>query len=247
MKKLIAVAAALIILAPAFALAEQGPGENSGPGGFRADVRAELHASTTNSNRGPGGFPKLGPAIHDLASTTRAEFRELRGMGSTTREFIKRKVDAIHDLIEKHKEAMHERAEAAREKAHEHFGERIEGFVGKISDRLASTSQHLADLADRLDNKIDEFKGQGFAMSSSTTLLATAQTDIANANVKITAVNTALANAMSVGTTTAKAEIPAVRTAVKAAEDALRLAKEDLIKTLGAVKVESGATTTTTI
>ena len=259
MKKLIALLTAITLITPAIALAEQGPGGglddindevhteaevHDGPGGMRGGLRAqaELHASTTNPNRGPGpGLPKLGPAIHALASTTRGEFRMF---GSTTGEMVKHRVDAIHDLIEKHKEAMRERAEAARQKAHEHFGEKIEHIVGNISERLASTSLRLSGIADRIDVRIDELQGQGFAMGSSTTLLAKAQSDIATANVKITAVNTALASAMSMGTTTAKAEIPAVRTAVKAAEDALKLVKEDLMNTLKSVKAESAATTT---
>jgi len=238
MKKLIALFTALTLLTPAFAIAQQGPGPNTGPG-LRGSVEAHLNASSTSA--GPG---KLGPAIKNLASTTRAEWK---GMASTTRMAVRAKVEAIHALIEKHKDEMHERAEAARTKAHEHFGQKIEQFVGNISDRLASTSQKLSALIDRTDTRIDELMDQGFDMSSSTTLLNQAQTDLAAANVKITAVNTALALAMSEGTTTAKVAIPAVRSAVKAAEDALKLVKDDLQKTLQSVKVESAATSTSTI
>ncbi len=227
MKKLIALFTALMVLTPAFALA-QAPG-------VRANLQGEVRASST---------PKLGQSIKNIASSTRAEWKDA---ASTTRMAVKAKVDAIHALIAQHKEFMRLRADAARQKAHEHFGDKIEKLVGNISDRLASTSQRLADLADRADARIDELKVQGFAMSSSTILIARAQADIAAANIKITAVNTALADAMSLGTTTAKTEIPAVRTAVKAAEDALKLVKLDLQQTLMAIKVESAATTTTTI
>ena len=96
-------------------------------------------------------------------------------------------------------------------------------------------------IADRTDARIQELENKGHDMSGSLELLADARADIAAANDKITAVNQALATAMSQGTTTAKAQIPAVRAAVKAAEDALLTAKRDLIKTLESVKAEGGA------
>src|ERR1043165_1563977 len=78
---------------------------------MRTDFRAGLNASSTT--RGPGG-PKLGPAIHALASSTRAEWKAL---ASTTRAAVRIKVEEIHALIEQHKEAMKQHAQDAKDKA----------------------------------------------------------------------------------------------------------------------------------
>lgn len=227
MKKLIAITTALVLLSPALALAE-GPGA-----GLRGDVRAEARMGDDSR--------KLGPAIKNLASTTRAE---LKGAASSTREIIRHKLDDLHDLIETHKDTMQKRADDARERAKERFGEHVQKLVGTISDRLASSSARLAAIATRIDTRITALEAQGYDMSSSSALLAVAQSDLAAANVKITAVNQTLADAMSMSTTTAKAKIPAVRAAVVAAEDALKLVKSDLAKTLGSIKVEAQVTTT---
>jgi hypothetical protein len=226
MKKLIALFLALAVLTPAFAMA-QTPN-------LHAEARAEVHASTTKPLT-PGSVPKLGPAMRNIASTTRA-------IGSSTVEMVKARVAAIKEIIEKKHEDMEKRADDARARARARFGEHVEQLVGRISDRLATSSTKLGSIADRIDARIDAFSSQGHDMSGSIALLATARADISAANDKILAVNTALQAAMS--TTTPKGQIPAVRAAVKSAEDALKLAKEDLIKTLRSVKVEAGATTT---
>lgn len=231
MKKLVLLSASLALLAPTFALAQDA---NTG---IRAE--ANLRASTTMEKPRP---PQLGPAIKNLASTTRAE---LRGAASTTREVIRKKLDTLHALVNERKDQMRERAEAARSKAKENFGERIEKLVGKVSDRLASSSAKLSAIAVRIGTRIDTLEAEGYDMGASSELLAIAQTDLATANDKIAAVNQALADAMAQGTTTAKAQIPVVRAAVKAAEDALKLVKEDLQKTLRSIQVEGRTETNT--
>lgn len=225
MKKLITLTVALIVLSPAFAMA-QGTG-------LRADIKADVQASSS------GRIPKLGPAIRNIASTTRADIKE---RVSSTTEMVRARVEAIKGLIEKKRGDMQKRAEEARSKAKERFGERIEHMVGNISARLASTSAHLDTIAGRIDTRIDTLQDEGYDMSDSIALLAQARTDLSLANDKILAVNTALDVAMS--TTTPKGQIPAVRAAVKAAEDALKLVKDDLMKTLRSIKVEAGASTT---
>lgn len=255
MKKLATLLISLIVLTPAFAMAEQGRGgqDDTHPeiemhSTFKAevhggDIKAGLRAnasSTSNkgpgsANSGPGSLPKLGPAIRDIASTSRA-------FGSSTVEMVKARVEAIKQIIAKKREDMKERAENAKKEARERFGEHVETLVGNVSARLASSSANLSSIADRIDARIDTLEDEGHDMSVSIALLATARTDISVANDKILAVNTALETAMA--TTSPKGQIPAVRAAVKAAEDALKLAKEDLMKTLRSVKAESGATTT---
>ncbi len=229
MKKLILFILTAVVLAPAVASAQQGQGNT-----LRAQVQADVRASTT-----PAGLPKLGPAIKNIASTTRAE---IQGGASSTIEMVRARVEAIKGLIEKKRGDMKARAEEARTKAKERFGENVEKHVTNISNRLASTSAHLDQIADRIDSRIDTLEDEGYDMSDSIALLATARTDLSAANDKILAVNVALEAAMS--TTSPKSQMPAVRAAVKAAEDALKLVKDDLMKAVRSIKVEAGATTT---
>ncbi len=234
MKKLITLLTTLVVLTPAMAMA-QAPELRAQ---VRAEGKAEGHASGTKPLT-PSSYPKLGPAIKNLASTTRAE---LKGTGSSTVEMVKARVEAIKGLIDKKRMDMKVRAEEAKGKARERFGERVEHLVGKVSDRLASTSAHLDTIASRIDTRIDVLQDEGHDMGQSIALLAQARADLSLANDKILLVNSALEAAMS--TTTPKGQIPAVRAAVKAAEEALKLTKDDLMKTLRSVKVEAGATTT---
>jgi hypothetical protein len=240
MKKLLALLTSLLILTPAFALAE-GPGPSSN---LRIRAEAQLHASTTNSGRpAPGIGQSIKKEIENahgdirkIASSTREDIQRI---ASTTRDIVRGKIDAIRAIIEKHKEDTDKKAGEARDKARARFGEHIEKLVGTISDRLASTSTRFISLADRADARIQALQGQGHAMTQSVALLATTRTDIQLAQTKILAVNTALA--VTVSTTTPKSGIPAVRAAVKAAEQALEAVKKDLLKTLQSIKVEGGA------
>ena len=231
MKKLFALFASLLMLTPVVAMA-QGPGQYLP----RAEMKAELRANaSTTKPLTPGSLPKLGATMRDIASTTRA-------FGSSSVEMVKARVEAIKQIIEQKREEMKQRAENAREKARERFGEHVETLVGNVSARLASTSAHLSAIADRIDTRIDTLEDEGHDMSNSIALLAEDRADLSAANDKILAVNAALETAM--GTTTPKGSIPAVRAAVKAAQDALKLAKDDLMETIRSVKAEGAATTT---
>lgn len=242
MKKFIAFTVTLTLLTPALAMAREDEVEVHSStkvethGGIKAEVRAD-------SNSGPGSFNsgsgRLLPSLKNIASSTRAEFK---GGASSTMEMVKARVEAIKGLIDKKREDMKSRADDARGKAKERFGERVEHLVGQVSNRLASTSNNLDVIAGRIDTRIDTLQDEGHDMDGSIALLATARADLSLANDRILAVNVALEAAMS--TTTPKGQIPAVRAAVKAAEDALKLVKDDLIKTLRSVKAEAGETTT---
>lgn len=210
---------------PATAMAQEGPRPM-----LRGEVKAEAHASTT-----PGGLPKLGPAIRGIASTTRA-------IGASTTEMVKTRVAAIKDLLANKRADSKKRADEARAKARERFGEHVQTLVGNVSARLASTSAHLSGIADRIDERIDTLEDEGHDMGASIALLATARTDLSLADDKILAVNVALEAAMA--TTTPKSQMPQVRAAVKSAEAALKLVKDDLQKTIRSIKAEAGATTT---
>ena len=223
MKKIIALSLSLAALAPASAFA-QAPA-------LRASVQAEAQASTSIRAH------KAIPAAKNIASTTRAGAKNAVWAAS---EQVRAKVEAVKSLIERKRVDMQKRADGARSKARERFGARVEGLVGRVSDRLAGASAKLASIADRIDAHIDAQAGKGHDMSGSTEMLATARADISAANDKILAANAALETAMA--SETPKAGIPAVRAAVKAAESALALAKSDLIKALRAANAEAGIT-----
>ncbi len=240
MKKLATLLTALVVLTPALVMAQETPKPRPLPPEVHAQVKADMRTgASTTKPLPPSSYPKLGPTIKNIASSTRAEFRE---RVSSTSEMVRARVAAIKEIIEQKREHMKERAENARTKAKERFGENVEKLVGNVSNRLASTSAHLDSIADRIDARIDTLQDEGHDMQSSIALLAEARTSLSVANDKILAVNVALEAAMS--TTSPKGQIPQVRTAVKAAEDALRLTKDGLMETLSSVKVEASATTT---
>ena len=121
-----------------------------------------------------------------------------------------------------------------KQKAKEKFGTAVQRSVGNIVDALTNAIERLTAIADRIDARITEAQSQGKDTATSTALLAGARTDISAAQDKVAAVGTALSAALA--STTPKGEMPKVRAAVKAAEDAIRTAKQSLQKTLNSLK-----------
>jgi hypothetical protein len=224
------LAAAILVVSPFVACAQT----------TDTSVQATVTASTTRPKVPP--LPKVGPAIRNIASTTRAE---LKNSASTTRDIIKAKVGAIHELIAGKKEDMRERADAAKERAKERFGVNVERHVSAIVERLGKAVEALERTATRLEAHIDRRKEGGLAMEASITALAAANTAIAAAEDKVVAANTVLEAAL--GSADAKAEMDKVRAAVKAAEEALRAAKQSLQNVITSVRIEVSAGATTTV
>jgi hypothetical protein len=172
--------------------------------------------------------------------------RKAKGpMSSTTLAQMQQKREEMRGKLELKKEEVKDRLEGAVQKAQEKFGEAVQRSIGNIVEKLTKAVEHLTAIADRIDKRIDEREAEGKNMSVSVGLLATARTDIAAAQDKITLVGTVLTTALA--STTPKGELPKVRAAVKTAEDALKKAKESLQKTLESVRIEAAATSTTTI
>lgn len=161
-------------------------------------------------------------------------------ISSSTVAAREEKREEMRDKLEAKKEEVKTRIEAAREKAKEKFGEAVQKAVGNIADRMTKAGEHLTSIASRIDSRIKEYEAKGKDMSISIGLLATARTDIAAAQDKITAVGSALSAALAASSP--KEQMPTVRAAVKAAEEALKKAKESLQKTLESVRAESVTT-----
>src|SRR3989344_5766323 len=168
----------------------------------------------------PFAPPPVKNIIRDIASTTHAEIKDFRG--------------EIKNKIEAKREGVRTRVEEAKQKAKEKFGSAVQRSVGNIVDALTNAIERLTAIADRIDAKIAERQSQGKDTATSTALLAGARTDISAAQDKVAAVGAALSTALA--STTPKGEMPKVRAAVKAAEEAVRTAKQSLQKTLNSLK-----------
>ena len=233
-----AAIALLLFLAPGLAIAEDSASTTPNPPRIPAAPLKVLRdtASTTKAN------------IQDFVEKRRADVKALldrkpKGeMSSTTRATMEQKRAELRDRLEAKKGEVHDRIEAAREKAKEKFGDAMERKVSNITDRLTKAAEHLTSIVGRIDARIKERESQGKNMSVSIGLLAEARTAIAGAQDKTAAVGTALTAALS--STTPKQEMPKVRAAVKAAEDALKAARESLHKTLESVRAEAHASST---
>lgn len=248
MKTRAAIFAIALLVVPALALAEEG--------GVSVGASVEVHASSTKPK--PPIFPKPGDVVRDIkgvASTTRNDIKtiasttraDVRMVASTTREAIKARLDAAKDLFAQKRDTLETHIDAAKEKAREKFSSTTQQSVANIVDHLSGAADDLGSVAVRLDAFIKTKQTAGVNMDASVDALAQATTDIATANDKIAAVSDAITTALA--NKTPKADLPKIRTAVKAAEDALKVAKESLRATLQQIKVDvsAGATTNTNI
>ncbi|MEK7068266.1 MAG: hypothetical protein AAB964_00435 [Patescibacteria group bacterium] len=218
------------LLVPSLALAQTG-----------ASAGATVNASSSQNRAAP--LPKLGPAIKNIASTTRDA---IKTSASTTREAIKVRVDAIHALIEQHKEAVAERkatlelrVEAAKTKARAKFNERIQQTVEALVDKLTNATDKLDAMADRVEEYIGTLESEGKDMSGSEALLAEARADITTAVEKATAASAALDAALA--SSTPKTEMPKVRAAIEEARVAIRAAHASLREVVVSIRIEASA------
>lgn len=246
MRKLLLLLA--LVLVPAFAFAHDGE-DHATSSPAKPPIKAEV--------RGEGGMPmlpKVGPAVRDIASSTRAEIKEAKDAAQALleqkRAAIKtfvgdRKEDIasttmmLRERILGKKSEVEARAEEAKGKAREKFNENVQVAVGNIADRLTKAVSDFSSIADRIEAKITEEQAKGTDMGGSVTALAAARADIATAQDKVTAASGALSTALAASSP--KDQMAAVRTAVKAAEDALKTAKQSLHTALKTVKVEAQA------
>lgn len=226
-----ALVAASIIIGPSFAFGQ----------GASVDVSAQagINATTTRP-----GFPKLGPAIKQVASTTRGA---LLNTASSTREGVEQRVGAIHDLIEQHKQAIAERkatlllrVEGAKTKARAKFNERIQANVDALVDKLSEITYRLSYAADRLDTHIERLESEGKDMTLATELMVEARASITVATEKAAAASAALDTALAASSP--KTEMEKVRTAVAEAQAAIRTAHQDLKEVFVAIRAATSAT-----
>ncbi len=188
----------------------------------------------------PPAFPSP-ENIRRIASTTKPFIEEHRGMASTS---VEARMEMRIKLEDKRQE-VEQKIEAAKQKAQAKFSQAVQTSVGNITDMLTRHVGDLTKIADRIDARITELQGKGADMTQSLMLLAQARTDITTAQTAVAAVGTTLSAALSAATP--KTEVPKVRAAVKAAEDAIHTAKDSLQKTLQSVRVEGGASASANI
>lgn len=180
--------------------------------------------------------------IREMATSSRpAAVRSVLGerMASSTLKVH----EELRLKLETKREEARVKVEAAKEKARQKFGEAVQTSVGNIVDRLTKAIERLTTLASRVETRITELETTGADMSFSTELLVTARTNIATAQDKATAVGVALTAALS--SSKPKEQMQTVRAAVKAAEDALKIAKQSLQDTLGQVRADASVSATT--
>ena len=200
---------AALLLAPAFVLAE----ETS----VSANTDATLKTEKPRPLVAPGQILKN---IRENASSTRADIKNVR--------------EDARLKIETKREEVRTKIEAVKEKARQKFSQAVQISINNIVDRLTNHINKLGEIATRIDSRISELQAKGITMDASVELLTVARADIAAAQDKITAVGTALSEALA--SATPKNEMPKIRAAVKAADDAIRAAKASLKATLEAVK-----------
>lgn len=223
-----AIVAASIIIGPSFAFGQSASVDVSVQAGATASSSA--NASTTHP-----GLPKLGPAIKNIASTTR--------------EAVGNRVGAIGERIEQHKQAIAERkatlelrVEGAKASARAKFNERIQQSVDALVDKLIAATNRLSDTADRLETYIDRLASEGKDMTLASELMDEARASITVATEKAAAASAALDTALAASSP--KAEMPKVRTALQEAQAAIRTAHEDLKEAIAAVRVAASANAT---
>ncbi len=206
----------------------------------RATVQVQAGASTTPTRP---MVPPLGPAIRQVASTTRDA---LLNTASTTREAVQARVGAIQELIAGHKQALAERkatlqlrVEAAKVKARAKFNESIQASVEALVDKLTAATTRLDTVADKLEGHIGRLEAEGKDMSQSAALLADARAKITIATEAAATASATLDAAL--GASTPKAEMPKVRAAVQEAQTAIREAHAALKAVFPSIRVEAAA------
>ena len=215
MKKLLQTVAvtSAVLLAPAFVFAQE------------ADVTVTAEASATTNVKPEKPRPLVAPGqilknIRENASSTRADIKNMR--------------EDARLKIETKKEEVRAKVDAVKEKARAKFSQALQTSINSKVDRLTNHINKLGEIATRIDSRISELQAKGITMDASVELLTAARADIAAAQDKITAVGTALSAALS--SATPKNEMPKIRAAVKAADDAIHTAKASLKVTLDSVK-----------
>lgn len=212
------VFASVLLLAPAFALAQT------------AGVSASAQA-TSSVNTGKPRPLVAPPPIKNVNRDTNAF---LSGIRDERRAAVASSTAELRARIEAKQVEVRLRVEAAKARALERFGEAVQRSVNNIVERLSGNAENLSTIADRIGARIEELESSGADASASAELLIKARADITAAQDSIAAAGTVLAAALA--SSDPKAQMPKVRAAVAAAETAIRQAKLSLQMTLDSLK-----------
>ncbi len=120
----------------------------------------------------------------------------------------------------------------------------INRFAERMFGRIAAAIERLKKLGDRIEERIAKLKEKGMNTTKAESLLASARTEITNAETHLGMAKTAAQGAMESGTP--KEAFAAVRTHVVEARDAAKKAHKALVDSIIALKGRSGDKTATT-
>lgn len=142
-----------------------------------------------------------------------------------------------------------ERAAERVEKLTEKRKEMIRKFAHRLFERIAAGIERIEKLSTRIESRIAKFKARGVVTAEAEASLSIAKEKTISARAHLELAKTAAENAIA--SASPKEAFASVRAEVSAARDELKSAHRALIlaitKLKGSVRVDAGATTTTTV
>lgn len=181
---------------------------------LRAQVKAEVRANATSS----------------------AEYERKRAMIASTT--AARLADMRENYEEKRAQlasSTQERMEKFRARFDENVLRVLNTHVENIIKRLTAALERFTDIAARMESRIETLEARGVDMTTAISLHADAEAKIADAKVKVDAIDVAVDAALA-SENPREAFSQMVRPAVSAAETALREAHKALVAVLRAIK-----------
>jgi uncharacterized membrane protein len=112
---------------------------------------------------------------------------------------------------------------------------RIENFANGLFDALERALIRLENAADRIENKIDEFSARGHDLGAEAEMLAEARLSIEASETEVAEANLALEVMLS--SENPREELPALRTALGEAKDAIRTTQQELMQIVQSIRL----------
>lgn len=199
---------------------------------LRAQVKAEVRANATTSAE----YERKRALI---ASTTAARLADMR--------------ENFEEKRARLASSSAERMEKFRERFDENKLRILTTHVENIVKRLNAALERFTDIAARMESRIEKLQADGVDMTTAISLHAEAEAKIADAKVKVDAIDVAVDAALA-SENPREAFSQSVRPVVAAAETALREAHKALVAVLRAIKaadpevsVEANSQTSTSV
>lgn len=169
----------------------------------------------------------------------RAQVKEVRveakNSASTTRATVKEKRDDLKSEIETRKQELEtKRSDVKTElkaEAKIKAGKSIAKTIEKSVERLTKELRRFREIQAKIETRLSKLEGQGADATEARAVLAIATTKLSAAEVSIKAISN-----VKVSAEDPRSSLDAVKTAVRAAQDALKEAHESLSDVLPAMK-----------